>query len=150
MAISSSYSEALAAGDAEALAAAVAEDVALYGPITEEPAEGREAMVGLLTAARAVLQSLTVASTTETDSGDIVIFDARLNDDVEFELLHVVQANSDGLVQDVRAYSRPLKNVAQWAMAAAPGHGKPPLPGMPGGPPGAGAGAPGAGPPQPS
>ena len=140
MAASADYGEALAAGDFETLAAVVAEDVALYGPITEEPYEGREMVVNVLRASWGVLESLTRTGMIECDEVDAITLSGRLNAEVEFELLHVVRLDADGLVREITAYTRPLKSVAQWAQAVAPKHGKPPLPGA--------AGA--AAPPQPS
>ena len=98
----------LAARDAAALPGLVAEDAAFRSPAVFRPAEGRDAVVGYLTAAMRVLgtDAFGYHRTWRNDTGAILEFTTEL-DGREVHGVDMIEWNDAGLIQRFDVMVRP-------------------------------------------
>ena len=104
----SRWHDVLAARDESALPGLIAEDAVFRSPALFQPAEGRDAVVGYLTAAMRVLGSDAFAYHREwrNETGAILEFTTEL-DGREVHGVDMIEWNDDGLIQRFDVMVRP-------------------------------------------
>jgi hypothetical protein len=104
------FKSAAESGDAEALGAALAEDVVFRSPVVYRPYEGREATIAVLQAVTQVFEDFSYIDVVEGKRSAMLIFRARVGDR-EIEGLDHLVFDADGLISELRVMVRPMSGM---------------------------------------
>ena len=108
--LSDAFRSAAETGDADALEAALAEDVVFRSPVVYKAYEGREATMFVLHAVLQVFEDFSYLDAADGESSAMLIFRARVGDK-EIEGLDHLVFDDDGLVSELRVMVRPMSGM---------------------------------------
>ena len=109
------------APDPERLAKLVREDAVFHSPVVHTPQEGRELVVGYLSAAAATLgQNEFIYVREMVDGHDVLLEFSCVIDGIQVNGIDLIRFDDAGLIEDFKVMVRPLKAVNKvWDMMAA-------------------------------
>jgi hypothetical protein len=105
--MSDAFRQAVEAGDADAMAAALAPDVTFRSPIVFKPYEGREAVMALLSLVVQVFEDFRYVDELHGDGSTCLVFEARVGDR-DLEGVDYLRYGPDGLVRELAVLVRPF------------------------------------------
>jgi hypothetical protein len=108
--------EAIEAGDVEALAALLADDVEFRSPAVYKPYHGRDTVLALLGVVAQVFENFRYANEWNDGRTTILFFEANVGDR-ELQGIDILEHGDDGLVERFTVLIRPLSGLQ--ALAAA-------------------------------
>ena len=104
--MASAFRQAVEAGDAEAMAAALDPDVTFRSPVVFQPYEGRDAVLLLLSAVVEVFEDFRYVDELHGDGTTCLVFEARVGDR-ELDGIDHLRHGPDGLVTELMVMVRP-------------------------------------------
>jgi hypothetical protein len=108
--------EAIEAGDVDALAALLAEDVVFRSPAVYKPYQGRDTVLALLGVVAQVFENFRYAAEWNDGNTTILLFEANVGDR-ELQGVDILERGDDGLVERFTVMIRPFSGLQ--AVAAA-------------------------------
>jgi hypothetical protein len=114
--LSDAFKAAVESGDADAMEAALAEDVVFRSPVVYKPYEGREATMFVLRAVLQVFEDFSYVDTADGERSSMLIFRARVGDK-EVEGLDHLLYDDEGRVRELRVMVRPMSGMSALADA---------------------------------
>jgi hypothetical protein len=127
--LSDRFRQAAEAKDFSAVEEVFAPDVVFRSPVVFEPYEGRDALLGLLTAVAQVLSDFQYTEQVEAGNSAALAFKARVGDR-QLEGIDFLRFDEEDRVRELAVYVRPMSGVSALAeamqrklaeMGAAPG-----------------------------
>jgi hypothetical protein len=104
------FQAAVLAGDEDALAEALADDVVFRSPAVYKPYEGREATTLVLRAVSRVFEDFRYDDSFEGEDGDVLLFSARVGDR-ELNGIDLLRFDDEGKVRELTVMIRPLSGL---------------------------------------
>ena len=99
-------------GDAEELAAIIADDCVFYSPVVHSPQRGKDITLMYLTAAMHVLVGDTFEYVREVSSGNNAVLEFTTeNEGIFINGVDMIQWNDDGRITEFKVMVRPLKAI---------------------------------------
>ena len=108
--LADAFKAAVESRDADAMEAALAEDVVFRSPVVYKAYEGREATMFVLHAVLQVFEGFEYLDVAEGESSAMLIFRARVGDK-EIEGLDHLVFDADGRVSELRVMVRPMSGM---------------------------------------
>ena len=104
------FGEAVLAGDHEAAAATLADDVTFRSPAVYKPYHGKETVAGILGLVATVFENFRYTNEWRDGRTTILFFEANVGDR-ELQGVDILEVNPDGLIERLTVMIRPLSGL---------------------------------------
>jgi hypothetical protein len=104
--MSTSFRDAVEAGDLDGMEAALHPDVTFHSPVVFKPYEGREAVMALLSLVAQVFEEFRYVDELQGDGTTCLVFKARVGDR-DLDGIDYLRHGQDGLVTELTVMVRP-------------------------------------------